>query len=70
MKTYTVTIADASGDSLAQLTAPAIIEHSQRGAWLFVDNMLVPADGINDSVLDAAQDLRIMPGLVGGLDEE
>jgi len=70
MKTYTVTIADASGDSLVQLTAPDIVEQSTMGAWLFVDNLLVPAHSINETVLDAAQNLRIMPALVGGNEDQ
>jgi len=70
MKTYEVIMADATGDSLVQMTAPEIIEAARSGSWTFVDDRLVQTDMLNETVLDDAQFIRLMPGLVGGNEDQ
>ena len=52
------------------LTAPEIQARANAGSWVFLDDVLVPANTLTEPVLDAAQALRVMPGLVGGNEEE
>ena len=65
--TYTVTIADASGDTVVQMTKPEIEATAKaNNTWVFIDNQLVNTSAITTSQLDAAEAIRVMPGLVGG----
>tara|TARA_R100000353_G_scaffold161384_1_gene121318 strand:+ start:155 stop:370 length:216 start_codon:yes stop_codon:yes gene_type:complete len=70
MKTYSVVVADHTGDTLMQLTAPEIQARANAGSWVFVDDVLVPANTLTEPVLEDAQEVRLMPGLIGGLDDE
>jgi hypothetical protein len=66
-RTYRVTIADATGDTVVEMTEDDIHEASASGAsWVFIDNQLVNTSAITTSQLDAAEAIRVMPGLVGG----
>ena len=52
------------------LTAPEIRARADAGSWVFIDDVLVAGSNLTDAALDDAQGLRVMPGLVGGLDDE
>jgi hypothetical protein len=66
-RTYRVTIADATGDTVVEMSEDDILEASASGAsWVFIDNQLVNTSAITTSQLDAAEAIRVMPGLVGG----
>jgi len=65
--TYTVTIADASGDTVVQMTKPEIeATATANNAWVFVNDRLVNSSDIAETNLDASSAIRLMPGLVGG----
>ena len=65
--TYTVTIADATGDTVVQMTKPEIeATASANNAWVFVDDRLVNSSALAATDLDANSAVRLMPGLVGG----
>ena len=67
MPTYTVTVADNTGDTQVQMTRPEIVATAaDPKAWIFVDDRLVDASTLNDNQLNAADAIRLMPGLVGG----
>ncbi|MGB0490494.1 MAG: hypothetical protein ACPHK3_05880 [Candidatus Poseidoniaceae archaeon] len=67
LPTYTVTVADSSGDTQVQMTRPEIVATAaDTKAWIFVDDRLVDASTLNDNQLNAADAIRLMPGLVGG----
>jgi len=53
-----------------QLTAPEIQARANAGSWVFIDDVLVPANTLTEPVLEDAQEVRLMPGLVGGLDDD
>ena len=65
--TYTVTIADTWGDTVVQMTKPEIEATAKaNNTWVFIDNQLVNTSAITTSQLDAAEAIRLMPGLLGG----
>ena len=67
MPTYTVTVADSTGDTQVQMTRPEIVATAdETKAWIFVDDRLVDASTLNDNQLNKADAIRLMPGLVGG----
>ncbi|MEC7099152.1 MAG: hypothetical protein VXW74_06835 [Candidatus Thermoplasmatota archaeon] len=67
MPTYTVTVADSTGDTQVQMTRPEIVAAAaETKAWIFVDDRLVDASTLNDNQLNTADAIRLMPGLVGG----
>jgi hypothetical protein len=67
MPTYTVTVADSTGDTQVQMTRPEIVATAaETKAWIFVDDRLVDASTLNDNQLNTADAIRLMPGLVGG----
>jgi len=67
LPTYTVTVADQTGDTHVQMTRPEIVATAaDTKAWIFIDDCLVDASTLNDNQLNAADAIRLMPGLVGG----
>ena len=67
LPTYTVIVADKTGDTPVQMTRPEIVATAAKTkAWIFVDDCLVDASTLNDNQLNAADAIRLMPGLVGG----
>ena len=67
LPTYTVTVANNHGDQQFQMTRPEIVATAaETKAWIFVDDRLVDASTLNDNQLNAADAIRLMPGLVGG----
>lgn len=71
-KKYIVEIADSTGHSVVEMTAPEIIEkaNESKGSWVFVDNRLVEAKEIEELDISSDSKIRIMPGIVGGSTEE
>ena len=71
-KKYIVEIADSTGHSVVEMTAPEIVEKATEsdGSWIFVDNRLVNANELEDMDIATDSKIRIMPGIVGGLEEE
>ena len=67
-KKYIVEIADSTGHSVVEMTAPEIVEkaNESQGSWVFVDNRLVEAKEIERLDINADSKIRIMPGIVGG----
>ena len=70
-KMYRVEIADATGHSVVEMTKTEISEkaRSTEGTWVFVDDRLVSADEIDNLEMADDASVRLMPGLVGGVDE-
>ena len=71
-KKYIVEIADSTGHSVVEMTAPEIVEkaNESKGSWVFVDNRLVEAKEIEEMEISSDSKIRIMPGIVGGSSEE
>ena len=71
-KKYIVEIADSTGHSVVEMTAPEIVEKATEsdGSWIFVDNRLVNANELEDMDIATDSKIRIMPGIGGGLEEE
>ena len=71
-KKYIVEIADSTGHSVVEMTAPEIVEkaNESQGSWVFVDNRLVEAKEIEELDISADSKIRIMPGIVGGSSED
>ena len=71
-KMYRVEIADATGHSVVEMTKTEISEkaRSTEGTWVFVDDRLVSADEIDNLEMADDASVRLMPGLVGGVDED
>jgi len=64
---YTVTVASQKGDTKVQMTRPEIVATAAESkSWVFVDDRLVDASTLTDTQLNAADAIRLMPGLVGG----
>mgnify|MGYP001156753254 CR=1 FL=1 len=70
-KVYTIEIADASGHSVVEMTKNELIGKVSQANdnWVFVDNRMVASDQLASIDLDAAEKIRMVPGLVGGADE-
>ena len=70
-KIYRVEIADATGHSVVEMTKTEIAEkaRSTEGTWVFVDDRLVSANEIDNLEMADDASVRLMPGLVGGVDE-
>ena len=67
LPTYTVTVASEEGDTKVQMTRPEIVATAAESkSWVFVDDRLVDASTLTDTQLNAADAIRLMPGLVGG----
>ena len=67
LPTYTVTVADQTGDTQVQMTRPEIVATATESkSWVFVDDRLVDTSALTDAQLNAADAIRLMPGLVGG----
>tara|TARA_B100000459_G_scaffold137809_1_gene95186 strand:+ start:426 stop:662 length:237 start_codon:yes stop_codon:yes gene_type:complete len=67
LPTYTVTVASEKGDTKVQMTRPEIVTTAAESkSWVFVDDRLVDASTLTDTQLNAADAIRLMPGLVGG----
>jgi GMP synthase PP-ATPase subunit len=66
--TYQVKIADATGHTVAQMTKPEIVAKAtaSQGTWVFVNDRLVSASELNSMTFEAADEFKLMPGLVGG----
>ena len=71
-KKYTVEIADSTGHSVVEMTKQEISDkvQSSKGSWLFVDNRLVDVDILPEIDLSTDSKVRIMPGIVGGMNNE
>jgi len=69
---YIVEIADSTGHSVVEMTAPEIVEKAteSEGSWIFVDNRLVNANELEGMNIGTDSKIRIMPGIVGGLEKE
>ena len=67
LPTYTVTVASEEGDTKVQMTRPEIVATAAGSkSWVFVNDRLVDASTLTDTQLNAADAIRLMPGLVGG----
>ena len=67
LPTYTVTVADQTGDTQVQMTRPEIVATATESkSWVFIDDRLVNTSELDDAQLNAADAIRLMPGLVGG----
>ena len=67
LPTYTVTVADPTGDTNVQMTRPEIVATAAESkSWVFVDDRLVDTSALTDAQLNAADAIRFMPALVGG----
>ncbi len=67
LPTYTVTVADQTGDTQVQMTRPEIVATATDSkSWVFIDDRLVDTSTLTDNELNAAAAVRLMPGLVGG----
>jgi hypothetical protein len=66
--TYQVKIADATGHTVAQMTKPEIVTKATAspGTWVFVNDRLVSAAELAALDFEAADEFKLMPGLVGG----
>jgi len=71
-KKYIVEIADSTGHSVVEMTAPEIVEKAteSEGSWIFIDNRLVNANELESMEIGMDSKIRIMPGIVGGLEKE
>ena len=71
MRTITVQIADKSGHAtMVMAPAAAAVEirnQARAGAWVFADGQLLSgATQLGESDLANVENVRVMPGLVGG----
>ncbi|MFL2949339.1 MAG: hypothetical protein ACJZ40_03015 [Candidatus Poseidoniaceae archaeon] len=69
---YQVKIADETGHTVAQMTKPEIVAKATetQGAWVFVNDRLVSTAELKGMAFEATDQFKIMPGLVGGSDEQ
>lgn len=70
--TYQVKIADATGHTVAQMTKPEIVAkaNASQGTWVFVNDRLVSASELAAMTFADSDQFKVMPGLVGGDDNE
>ena len=67
LPTYTVTVADQTGDPQVQRARPEMgAPATESKSWVFIDDRLVDTSTLTDNELNAAAAIRLMPGLVGG----
>ena len=69
---YQVKIADATGHTVAQMTKPEIVAKATegQGTWVFVNDRLISVDELKGMAFEATDEVKLMPGLVGGGDRK
>ena len=69
-KLLRVEIADASGHQTLMLTPEEtqVLVEQQDNKWIFVDNTLIREEDLNSVNWSEADSVRVMPGLVGGIE--